>query len=341
MKKIHYLHKMILSFYFPVVILATAPLSNVQAHDPNVILNAGIGTATIDGVLSTGEWDSAATVNFPVNIPEGGTTPGTIFVMHDNNNLYLAIRFARTVLDLGNSASFEFDNDHGGEPKVTGDDVILHNSTSFFDIFRTTNPPCPPGSICSLFDTTDGGTNDGDGLLANDGTFTIYEFSHPLDSADDAHDFSLSPGNTVGFMASIRILNPGIADTIFPSTNASLYGDIVISTNVIDIKPGSFPNSINPQSRGEIPVAIFTTDFFDATTVDWSTVKFGVTGTEAFAGHSSLKDVDGDGETDMVLHFITLDTGIQCGDTSASLKGKTLGGELLAGTDSINTVGCK
>jgi hypothetical protein len=36
----------------------------------------------------------------------------------------------------------------------------------------------------------------------------------------------------------------------------------------IDIKPGSFPNSINPQSKGVIPVAILTTDTFDATTVD-------------------------------------------------------------------------
>ena len=42
----------------------------------------------------------------------------------------------------------------------------------------------------------------------------------------------------------------------------------------IDIKPGSFPDSINPRSKGVIPVAILTTDTFDATTVDSATVRF-------------------------------------------------------------------
>ena len=36
----------------------------------------------------------------------------------------------------------------------------------------------------------------------------------------------------------------------------------------IDIKPGSYPNSINPNAGGVIPVAILTTDTFDASTVD-------------------------------------------------------------------------
>ena len=44
---------------------------------------------------------------------------------------------------------------------------------------------------------------------------------------------------------------------------------------VIDIKPGSFPNSINPKNKGVIPVAILTTATFDATTVDPLSVTFG------------------------------------------------------------------
>ena len=39
----------------------------------------------------------------------------------------------------------------------------------------------------------------------------------------------------------------------------------------IAIKPGSSPNTINPKSHGVIPVAIQTTDTFDATTANpWS-----------------------------------------------------------------------
>ncbi|MDP3890289.1 hypothetical protein, partial [Nocardioides sp.] len=109
----------------------------------------------------------------------------------------------------------------------------------------------------------------------------------------------------------------------------------------IDIKPGSLPNSINPKSKGVIPVAILTTDTFDATTVDPATVLFGPTGTEAAPVHFALEDVDLDGDTDMILHFNTQDTGIVCGDTAASLTGETSGGQIVEVSDSIKTVGCK
>jgi len=42
----------------------------------------------------------------------------------------------------------------------------------------------------------------------------------------------------------------------------------------IDIKPGSDPNSINLKSKGVVPVAVLTTDGFDASTVDPETVGF-------------------------------------------------------------------
>src|SRR5262249_38028686 len=89
----------------------------------------------------------------------------------------------------------------------------------------------------------------------------------------------------------------------------------------IDIKPASLQNSINPRSKGGIPVAILTSGTFDATTVDATTVRFGKTGTEARSVHSALEDVDLDGDVDLILHFNTQATGIQCGDTSASLTG--------------------
>ena len=104
----------------------------------------------------------------------------------------------------------------------------------------------------------------------------------------------------------------------------------------IDIKPGSFPNSINPNSKGIIPVAILTTADFDATTVDAETVRFGPAGAEAT--HWALKDVDKDGDIDMILHFRTQNTGIKAGDTEAELTGKTIDGTGIHGSDSVRTV---
>jgi hypothetical protein len=116
-------------------------------------------------------------------------------------------------------------------------------------------------------------------------------------------------------------------------------GPVIEITVAIDIKPGSSPNSVNPKSKGVIPVAILTTDTFDAATVDPNTVTFGPNG--AAPVHSALENVDGDGDTDLILHFNTQATGIQCGDTSASLTGETFSGQTIHGSDSINTVGCK
>lgn len=88
-------------------------------------------------------------------------------------------------------------------------------------------------------------------------------------------------------------------------------------------------------------MAILTTDTFDATTVDPSTVEFGKTGTEASASHYALEDIDLNGDTDLILHFSTQDTGIACGDTVALLTGETLSQEIIEGSDFILTVACQ
>jgi hypothetical protein len=113
------------------------------------------------------------------------------------------------------------------------------------------------------------------------------------------------------------------------------------TTVEIDLKPGSFPNAVNPRSLGRTPVAILTTDVFDATTVRPITVRFGPTGTEALPLRAALADVDGDGDIDLILHFLTRATKIHCGDTSVHLTGKTFGGQAVEGSDSVVTVGCQ
>lgn len=101
-----------------------------QAHAPGVHLT-GLGAAEINGVLSPGEWNNAGTIGLDVNLPGGGTTPGTLFVMNDDSNPYLAVRFARPTADPQNYLSFYFDNDNDGLTE-NGDDFsrLIHSTVS-------------------------------------------------------------------------------------------------------------------------------------------------------------------------------------------------------------------
>ena len=337
---------MLITLVFLASMMITSP---TEAHAPGVVLT-GRGTATIDGVLSAGEWTNAGCADFSVNTPGGGTTPGTVCAMNDATNLYLLVRFARTFVDPSNSVGFEFDNDHDGIWPEEGDDALVINPAfGFFDDVRTNLPPCPlpPTIFCGPLDTAAGGTNDGSGTFGNNGTFSVYEFSHPLNSADDAHDFSLTPGDTVGFLLSLR-MSTGTGDpadfarTSFP---VGAFGDIVIASPVIsisiDIHPGSDPNPVNPKSRGTIPVAILSSSTFDAfASVDKTSLTFGRTGNEnslAFC-NGSPSNVNGDAFTDLMCHFDTQKTGFQSGDTTGKLKGKTVSGTPIEGSDSVRIV---
>jgi hypothetical protein len=109
----------------------------------------------------------------------------------------------------------------------------------------------------------------------------------------------------------------------------------------VDIRPKRDANRINPNSTNNINVAIFSANGFDATAVDANTVRFGATGTEAAPIQGAIRDVDGDGQFDMVLRFAIPHTGIVCGSTFASLTGQTSQGLSIMGASPIKTVQCK
>jgi len=129
--------------------------------------------------------------------------------------------------------------------------------------------------------------------------------------------------------------------TFFVMDDLEIAGDDPEPPSItIDIKPGDSLNVINPKSKGVIPVALLSSDSFDATKVEPMGIGFGPNG--ATAVKAAVEDVNGDGRLDMVLFFRTQSTGITCSDTSATLSMMSPGLEILMeGTDSIRTVPCK
>jgi hypothetical protein len=176
------------------------------------------GTATIDGVLSPGEWDLATSTPVAINV-EGGTTPGQLLVMNDGVNLYVAVAFLRASADFGSSVALEFDKDRSGNVSDGDDFIVLTPGVGFSDGVRSTAPPCSPGALCAPADTDVGGTNDGAGAFHNDGRMSVYELSHPLNSGD-VHDVALQSASTIGMNVFLRLQPTNTAplfDTNFPA----------------------------------------------------------------------------------------------------------------------------
>ena len=109
----------------------------------------------------------------------------------------------------------------------------------------------------------------------------------------------------------------------------------------VDIKPGSYPNSINPGSNGTVPVAILSTASFDAATVNPATVTLAGAAV-ALKGKGSpsfsIQDVDGDGLPDLLVHVQTEALHLSAGDVTAEVSGKTFDGKLVKGSDTIRVV---
>jgi hypothetical protein len=183
----------------------------------------GYGTATVDGVLASGEWDTAGRYDFSAaRAPAegGGTVSAILYVMNDGVNLYLALRVS--VSNLGYSSFDAVLNAPPPNPFAPGSDVLRTTASSFEDLHYHF---VPPNSYPWLADVDDGGTRDGTAVVRSNGGFSVFEVAHPLDSADNAHDFSLAIARRVEFVAAFHHCVDSCATTLMPSSG---FGEIVV-----------------------------------------------------------------------------------------------------------------
>ncbi len=140
-------------------------------------------------------------------------------------------------------------------------------------------------------------------------------------------------------------ISTGAASPIGPPVLGQICGTAfapekpVVYAVDIDIKPGSYPNSINMKSKGVIPVALLGSDWLDVYDVRKTTLRFGPGPSAPAPERVAFEDVNGDGFMDLICHFRTQDVPLEEWHTKCCLRVELLDGTPLRGCDEIRIVG--
>jgi hypothetical protein len=182
-----------------VVLLSLVAAPGAVAHSGLVL--RGYGTPTIDGVIGAGEWQSTGRFDAPVALPPelgGGTVPATLYLMNDTQNLYIALMVGTASIIGDNSFLGAFDNDHNGTLYEQGHESLEFRRTGGTAQFLDGFIQRLPNGYCWCWDVDYGGTSEITGAYTRDSGASYYELAHPLDTADDGHDFSMRLGRRAG-----------------------------------------------------------------------------------------------------------------------------------------------
>jgi len=188
-------------------------------------------------------------------------------------------------------------------------DILPYNTGYLITIYDSADNPVDSANVTLA-------TAQPDPLPVGVNWTDTYDF-HPTEADTYTYEVAAWSWTTAGTMTTDIVAGEIVAEECFD----------------IDIKPGSDPNSINPKSKGVIPVAILGSADFDVTTVDPDSVTFGPTGTEAPPVRWAIEDVNIDSFFDVVFHFKTQECGFSAGDETG-----TLTCDQGSASDSVNIV---
>ena len=276
-------------------------------------------------------------VDFGTGVGNFGTADFTVDLWVKFNNLageqVLIEKFVET---------FDPSKTGWGITKLPSDELRLYG-TGTEDIATVS----PPGGLAADAWYHIAATRQGDTfrLYFNGDEIASAMFSPSVDSAasliighrslPDPRGFFLD-----GLIDEVEIFNRALSASeiadIFNAGSANRCGSTTAAVYVF----GTEPHTINLDSHADISAAVLGSSNFDATQVDFITARFGQDkASPVHDGH--VEDVNHDDIFDMVFHFNVQDTGIACGDYSATLSGATFDGDAFVGADLIKTAGCK
>jgi len=184
--------------------------------------------------------------------------------------------------------------------------------------------------------------------LAGPGLTVVLPLPNPMEPGHPIELYRVDP-TTAGLVPAIHTAGGRVVGAVDAGgltatfTGVSRLSTVVglVATKIavgIDIQPGRRVAHIVARSCGKTPVAILSRTGFDAASmVDRATLTFGRTGTEpslAFCTRGA-HDVNRDGFLDLLCFFHTRRAGFRPGDGQGVLRGRTVGGVPIEGTDTV------
>jgi ELWxxDGT repeat protein len=178
-------------------------------------------------------------------------------------------------------------------------------------------------------------------------------------TVDEGSELWQSDGTASGTVL-VRDIFPGFSDGLVPEPSLAAVGGalflaaddgvhgiepwVVAKVVTIDVRPGSTQNVVTIDSNGVLPVAVLTTTEFNPanfSAADLPRIRFGdAAGTARITSEQfELEDVDGDGDTDLLLFFSISDLrssgAIDDSTTAVELRGFSADNTAFVGTDAV------
>ena len=186
------------------------------------------------------------------------------------------------------------------------------------------------------------------GILDNQVAYIQGIFPGTNDLAIGAVIGGVAPGQSIapfaGRIDEVRLydcaLTQGEVAQVFSTGNA---GGCSLTVD-IDIKPGSYPNSINLCSNGAVPIAILGSDVLDVSLIDEESLRFAeaavkVVGKKDPGELCSFENINDDLFDDLVCHYVTSDIAALDGESStATVNGELIDGTAFEGVDAVSIV---
>jgi hypothetical protein len=172
-------------------------------------------------------------------------------------------------------------------------------------------------------------------FVTEDGT----NFSLIAETGETATTFTGETGRSYGFFCVAKDTAGNVEDqALAAETTTTVTG---VGQVAIDVDPFSSDNRIRAKSHVPILVAILGSEAVDVTKVDVTSLAFGPNGaspvldlTNPIIYWLALRDVNDDGETDLVPTFLYGETGLPLGESQACLTGQ-IDGMPFEGCDTV------